>query len=361
MSQAMVPCFENEASSQRETVLSPHLDILILNYNGCDDTIACVESILKGWREGQEIVVVDNGSEDGSVEKLRRWAEEHSSSVELASETSKWSPVLKSARTRGLCQVTILQSGRNLGFAGGNNLGIRYSLAKGSKWILLLNNDTIVEPDTLSALIDGAERSGADLAGCRVYKYDRPLSPWYLGGTFNWWGDRTVTSPLLPAVNGAVAVETDWITGCCLLVRREVFEVIGLLDQHSFLYYEDVDFCRRAAKAGFKRLVVVDAKIYHKISRSAVLGSALSRYHATRSRLYFHRKSHSRVSHLVFLITFAMSRMLRSLIWLVQRRPDLIKASWTALCEHSLRLQTHAGSLTSQPEIQDLVPEQERK
>jgi GT2 family glycosyltransferase len=127
-----------------------------------------------------------------------------------------------------------------------------------------------------------------------------------------------------------------------MLVRREVFEKIGLLDQRSFLYYEDVDFCRRAAKAGFKRFVVVHAKIYHKVSRSAVLGSALSRYHATRSRLYFHLKSHSRTSHAVFLIAFGMSRIVWSLIWLFQGRPDLIKVSWAALWDYSLPVEPQA-------------------
>src|SRR5207249_8289862 len=83
----------------------------------------------------------------------------------------------------------------------------------------------------------GAERSGGDLAGGGIYEYDRPSRPWYLGGTFNWWGDRTVRSLRLPSAT-AIAVQTDWITGCCLLVRGRVFEEIGLLDEGAFLYYE---------------------------------------------------------------------------------------------------------------------------
>jgi GT2 family glycosyltransferase len=337
------PSSERELPISRDAKASPYLAILILNYNGAQDTIACLESILKKPRDEYEVVVVDNASSDGSVEKLRVWAETRLPPLEVVVRSDDKTSVLKEPGQYSSLRLILLQTQSNLGFAGGNNVGIRYALARGASWILLLNNDTIVGEDTLPSFIAGAERSGADLAGCRIYEYERRSTLWYAGGTFSWWGDRTVTSLRLSPGERLAAVETDWITGCCLLVRREVFEKIGLLDQRSFLYYEDVDFCRRAAAAGLKRFVVVDAKICHKVSRSTVLGSALSRYHGTRSRLYFHRKIHSRASHVVFLIAFGMSRILRSLIWLLQGRPDLIRASWTALRDYSLPVDPQAA------------------
>jgi GT2 family glycosyltransferase len=341
---------------------SARIAILILNYNGAEDTIACLESILKDWRRQYEVMIIDNASSDGSVQKLRCWAERRDPQLEFAFAPDETAAVVEEISDLSLPRLTMLETQSNLGFAGGNNVGIRYALAGGANWILLLNNDTIVEPHTLSALIEGAERSGADLAGCTVYEYDRRTRPWYAGGIFSWWGDRTVTTLPDPPAEKHAAVETDWITGCCMLVRREVFEKIGLLDERSFLYYEDVDFCRRAAKAGLRRFVILNAKIYHKVSRSAVLGSALSRYHGTRSRLYFHRKNHSRTSHLVFLIAFGMSRIVRSLIWLFQGRPDLIKASWAGLCDYLLPVEPPAAlSSTREAEIRRIVVEQERK
>ena len=330
-------------------MLSPYLAILILNYNGWEDTIACVESILKDWRDEYELIVIDNASTDDSVAKLRRWAEELRPPLELVFATSPKTPVPPETRQTNSPRLTLLQTGSNLGFAGGNNVGIRHALARGASRILLLNNDTVMEAGALAKLIEGAERSGADLAGGGIYEYDRPSRPWYLGGTFNWWGDRTVTSLRLPSA-AAIAVETGWITGCCLLVRRQVFEEIGLLDEGAFLYCEDSDFCWHAAKAGFKRFVVPGARIYHKVSRSAAPDSAFQRYHATRSRLYFHSKNHTAGSHALFLIVFVLSRMLRTLVWSLGGRWDLISASWRAL-KDSFRQATRPQRAPSSPRV----------
>jgi len=332
-------------------VPSPYLAILILNYNGGEDTIACVQSILKDWRDEYELIVIDNASTDDSVAKLRRWAEDQRPPLELVFATGQKTAVPPETGQSNSPRLTLLQTGSNLGFAGGNNVGIRYALARGASWILLLNNDTVIEAGALAKLIEGAERSGADLAGGGIYEYDRPSRPWYLGGTFNWWGDRTVRSLRLPSAT-AIAVQTDWITGCCLLVRGRVFEEIGLLDEGAFLYYEDSDFCRRAAKAGFKRFVVPDARVYHKVSRSSTPHSAFQRYHATRSRVYFHSKNHTAGSHALFLIMFILSRMGRSLIWFFGGRWDLISASWRAL-EDSFRQAIRPQPAPSSPGIEE--------
>lgn len=316
-------------SLSTEGLPPPYLAVLILNYNGCEDTLECVKSVLGGWRGEYELVVIDNASTDDSVKKLRAWAEDQCPLLKAASGPDQRT-FSEGTSQRGVPRLTLLEAPSNLGFAGGNNVGIRYALARGATWILILNNDTIVERGTLPTLVEGAERAGADLAGCSIYEYGDPTKPWYFGGIFHWWGGRTITS-LRSVAKSQVAVETDWITGCCLIVRRRVFEKIGLLDERAFLYYEDEDFCQRAAQAGFKRVVVLGARIYHKVSQSSGVGSPLMYYHATMSRTYFHRKHHRFVSHVAFLALFLLRSMARSLLWSVEGRWDLVDATWRAL------------------------------
>jgi GT2 family glycosyltransferase len=311
-------------------VTSTYLSILILNYNGYDDTVSCLESVLRAARGDCEIVVIDNASSDGSVEKLLAWGERQNLRVNFVPPQRATAQEQESVGAPGGASLTLIRTPANLGFAGGNNVGIRYALRRGAQWVLLLNNDTVVDGDSLAGLVEGAERTCAQLAGCSIYEYFDRSAPYYLGGKFSWWGDRTHSFKLPPSAP-AEALETDWITGCCLLVRREVFERIGLLDERAFLYYEDADFCRRAAQAGLKRVVVLGARIYHKVSRSSVLGSPFTCYHATMSRIYFHRKHHHLASHVAFLTAFLLRSMARSLVWLATGRRDLVDARWRAV------------------------------
>ena len=316
---------------------SPRLAIIILNYNGYKDTIACLESVCSAPPRGCVAIVVDNFSPDDSVAQLKRWMQNYRPPL----RQSAWSEMAKSCTTNhgqagGQPRVVLLEAKNNSGFSGGNNLGIRYALQLGAAWILLLNNDSIVECDSLERLVDGAERSGAQLAGCTVYEYADASKAWYLGGKFNWWGDKDLRHLPRRATQAEGAIETDWITGCCMLIKREVFERIGLLDENSFLYFEDADFCRRAASAGFRRVLLLGSKIYHKAGRSVGREPALACYHATRSRVYFHRKHYSFSAHASFLVIFSLSRCLRACGWLLQGRPDLGSASLRGLWDGML-------------------------
>jgi len=316
---------------------SPRLAIVILNYNGYKDTIACVESVCSGAPGSYGVIVVDNLSLDDSVAKLKRWMQNYLPPL----TESSWSGMLKTSTINDgqACArpgITLLEAQNNSGFSGGNNLGIRYALELGATWILLLNNDTIVGCDALERLVKGAEGAGAHLAGGAVYENADASKAWYLGGKFSWWGDKDLKYMRKGAREAQGAIETDWITGCCMLVRREVFERIGLLDENSFLYCEDADFCRRAARVGFRRILVLGSKIYHKVGRSAGVGSALAQYHFTRSRVYFHGKHYSLPAHASFLFIFSLSRWLKGCCWLLQGRPDLARAMLRGLWDGML-------------------------
>ncbi len=231
----------------------PKVFIIILNWNGCADTIECLESLKKIDYPDYKIVVVDNASSDDSIDII----------------------------PRKYTEVSFIAVKKNLGFAGGNNVGIKYALENQADYILLLNNDTIVKPDFLTKLVEIAESDKKiGIAGPKILFYDKRDTIWFGGGKVNWSRTRGThiayslqltdyrqsSDSQQSAVSGQ---QTDYITGCCLLIKREVIEKIGLMREDYFLYYEDVDWCLCAEKAGFKSVFVPSAKIYHKQSRSA--------------------------------------------------------------------------------------------
>jgi GT2 family glycosyltransferase len=316
---------------------SPRLAIVILNYNGYKDTIACLESVCSAAPRGCVVIVVDNFSPDDSVPELKRWMQ----NCRAPLRESLWGGIANTCtpgdrQAGGRPGVVLLEARNNSGFSGGNNLGIRYALQLGVAWILLLNNDTIVRWDSLERLVEGAEGAGAHLAGCTIYEYADPCKAWYLGGRFGWWADRDLKCLPKGVSEAQGTIETDWITGCCMLIKREVFERVGLLDENSFLYCEDADFCRRAARVGFRRILVLGSRIYHKAGRSAGVETALVRYHATRSRVYFHQKHYWFPAHAGFLFVFALSRWFKGCCWLLQGRPDLAVATLRGLWDGML-------------------------
>jgi len=237
--------------------------IIILNWNGCEDTIECIESLKKINYSDYKIVVVDNGSTDESLDVI----------------------------PRKFGDIAFIETKKNLGFAGGNNVGIKYALENQADYVLLLNNDTVVEPDFLTKLVEAAESDKKiGIVGPIIMFYDKRDTIWFGGGRVNWLRTRgehisygQVASDKWSVISKAE--EVDYITGCCFLIKREVIEKIGLLSEDYFLYYEDVDWCLRSKKAGFRSVFVSSAKIYHKQSRSTKESSYPYIYYHSRNGL----------------------------------------------------------------------------
>jgi GT2 family glycosyltransferase len=244
----------------------PTLSIILVNYKRAHDTIECVRSLRQGSYQDFEIIIVDNGSEDGSLEKLRA----------------------------ACVDTTILPSRENLGFAEGNNLGIRKALQSESKFLLLLNNDTVVSDEVLYHLLQTMEtHPEAGIVGGKILYYDRPKRLWFAGGFFNpdsalgghWGIDEE------DAGEYDVPRRCDYISGCCLMFRRSVVERIGMLESAYFAYLEDVEFCLRAGRAGFAVMYQPAAVIYHKISTTSAWDSPLYIYFNLRNKLLFLRRN----------------------------------------------------------------------
>jgi GT2 family glycosyltransferase len=242
---------------------SPRVAMIVLNWNGRDDTVACLRSLRSLDYPNYEVVMVDNGSIDGSVEAVKA----------------------------SFPNVAILETGENLGFAEGNNVGLRHALAHGADYALLLNNDTEVVHDFISLLVGAIEGiPQAGVAGPTIYYFDRPTTIWSAGGAIDWSRGRTRMVGLDEVDRGQFGESprpVDFVTGCALLIKMPLVEQVGLLDPRFFTYYEETEWCLRVARAGFKILHVPQAKVWHKISPVAREASPRVHYYMTRNRLLF--------------------------------------------------------------------------
>ncbi|MCH9630962.1 MAG: hypothetical protein S4CHLAM37_09730 [Chlamydiia bacterium] len=240
--------------------------IILLNFNGKKDTLECLSSLKNLTYRKHHVIVVDNGSSDDS-----------------ALEIKKHYP-----------DVTLIENEENLGFAEGNNVAIRYALEKGFDGIFLLNNDTAVEPDILDELVKGSKKHPKALLGAKIYLYSQRDTYDHLGGM---WNEKKASFDLIAAreVDDHKTYEdffpVDYICGCALFAKSEVFKKVGLLDARFFLFWEESDFCTRAKEYGYKNLICPKAKVYHKVSASFTGGRPHTTYFWWRNRLLWLEKN----------------------------------------------------------------------
>lgn len=256
-----------------------HISIIIVNYNTPDETKDCLRSLadIETWGFDYKIIVVDNGSKE---------------SLKFSKQYLKNNPRLE-----------LITSSSNLGFTGGNNLGIKHAAnAYDSDFFLLLNSDATVTKDFLKELYLMAKNDPKiGLISPKIYFqkgyefHADSYSPeqlghiiWYAGGKIDWSNLFSYHIGVDEVDRGQFeeARETDFATGCCMLISREVVERVGTLDNRFFLYNEDVDYSLRVKRAGLKVYYCPSASVYHKISGSTGgTGSQLQEYYQTRNRL----------------------------------------------------------------------------
>ena len=278
---------------------APHVTIVLLNLNREADTLECLDSVARMTYPSFSVVVVDNGSTDGSPDAIEGWGREN-------------------------LPLELIRNDKNLGFAGGSNQGMRHALAAGTDYVFLLNNDTVVDPDVLDLLVRAAERSGdIGMVGPKIYQYGK-------GNTLDSAGTRTIPWLAQGFLVGHgeedrgqydATAEMPYITGTALLVKPAVMEKAGLMDEDYFCYFEDFDWAMEAREAGYRLFLEPGAVVRHKGSRTAGLHSPFYVRHMVRSRILFARKH---VPHLPFLFAFLpylfLYRYLRPLAILVIRR-----------------------------------------
>lgn len=269
----------------------PFVITVILNTNRRKDTLTCLASLEASSYGNHKVLVLDNASSDGSVAAIRA----------------------------AFPAVEVISLEQNLGYAGNNNVGIAAALEQGADWIFVLNEDTIVDPECLAELVAAGESAATiGITGPTVYHYDEPEVIQSAGGVLDrFWVSRHLHANErddgqlhdLPAV--------DWISGCAMMVRREVVEQVGALDERFFYYWEETEWCLRARRHGWSIRHVPAARLWHKGVQRDYAPNPSVTYYNTRNR--FLMLARHKAPPLVWLVAWAgTARTLTS--WTVKPR-----------------------------------------
>ena len=275
--------------------MQPRVSCVIVNWNGWQETIACLDALRNCSYPSLGVIVVDNGSSDDSVAKIRS----------------------------AYADILLLKNERNLGFAGGNNIGIRHALSHGAEYVWLLNNDTKPEPDALSALVAKAltDQRIAAVGSVCYYASDPACVEAWGGAQVNLWigyGKNSTT----PQID-------DWfhsLNGTSMLIARQALDDSGLLDEGFFLYWEDTEFCLRLRNNGWRIAVAPNSRVLHKVHASTQGNKIVLDRYQTESGLRL-LSLHSRAPRLAMLL-FLGIRFARRVLWLEFAR---CKSVWAGI------------------------------
>jgi GT2 family glycosyltransferase len=281
--------------------------VVTLTWNQKEDTLSCLDSLVQMRYPHIQLLLVDNGSVDGTVEAVRK----------------------------RFPDVEIIVNPSNLGFAGGFNVGMRHALAQGADFVFIINNDTFVEPNILDELLAYAAPPDVGMLAPKIFYADDPNRIWSLGGK-----RHPLTLEMTAKADGQMddgqwdrVLEQDYLVGCALLVKRQLLEEVGLFDTgYRPIYYEDVDYSLRARQAGYRLLLVPTAHMWHKVSASGGgSGSPRERYLMALNSVRFFRK-HVRGWRWLVVVPYRLGSAIKTTIrLLVQGRTDSVLSYWRGL------------------------------
>lgn len=282
--------------------MAPQVSIIILNWNGWKDTIECLESLYQINYPNYEVILIDNNSEDSSLEKIKEYCE---GKLGVKSKFFQYDPKNKPIKIFGCTKkknnnsklnsefekrINLIKNHENYGFAEGNNIGIRYALKNfNSDFILLLNNDTVVNKNFLNELVKNAltdEKIG--FTGPKTYYYDydgKTNIINFAGGKFNIWKGKSQHIGINEVDEGQYddIKEVDYIEGSCCLIKKDLMRKLNSLNPHLF-GWEEIEMSLKAKKMGYKSLYIPNAMIWHKIGSS--MGGNFCHFH-----LYYYIRS----------------------------------------------------------------------
>lgn len=309
--------------------MSSKVYIVILNYNGWQDTIECLESVLKSDYKNYQIIVVDNDSPDDSMEYLIKWAEgkldlwlPDSNPLKCLSFPLREKPLdyvlynKKEALEGGDREkerklknhIVFIHAGENRGFSAGNNVGIKYALAKNDfEYIWLLNNDTVIEKNTLKNLVNYANQNKTGISGSVLKYYNEPDKIQAYGGKINRFlgtGRHIIRKDEVKTI--------DYVVGASMLIHRNVIEKAGLLPEDYFLYYEDVDYCFNAKRNGFKLGTALYNPVYHKEGSSTKKHSEFVDCLYLKNKIKFHKKYINNSLGLIITVIISLAKRLKN-------------------------------------------------
>jgi len=288
------------------------VSIIILNWNGWKDTIECLESLYQITYPNYDVIVVDNGSEDDSIEKIKEYCE---GKIEVTSKFFEYDT--------GNKPIKIIEYTREEAEAGGGKeneiadlpsnrklilIKKRYALkALNTDYILLLNNDTVVDKGFLDELVKVAESDEKiGIVGPSIYSYYIKNMVQSMGVTINFYTGKRKFLSMNDLDDNKLQnyIESDYVSGCALLTKSEIVKKIGFLDSKYFAYCEEVEWCIRAKEIGYKIVCAFKTNIWHKESSSSKKNSGFKIYHYTRNNFWFMKKHASKKQHISFLLFF---------------------------------------------------------
>lgn len=262
---------------------NPLVHIILINYNGYEDTVECIESIKKGSYKNYKIVIVDNASPDNSG-------------------------ILIKDKYINDENVHVILNKENNGFSAGNNKGLQYALKDNTDYVLLLNNDTLVETDFLEILVHRAvvKNINALYTGKILYNFDHQKI-WFAGGEYNLKkGTAThIGINTLDGINYDKEKRIEFICGCCIFMSRESCLKMGKLPEEYFLYGEDLAYSLEAQRKNIQMFYIPEARVYHKVSSATSKISELAQYYIIRNRFYIIKKYHCGINK-IFSMIFSM-------------------------------------------------------
>lgn len=302
-----MPGFDQVTTESQSEAARPLVYVVILTWNQRKDTLGCIESLSRMTYPNYRILLVDNGSSDGTVEAVR-------------------------AR---FPDVEFVVNPENMGFPGGNNIGLSYALDQHVDYIFMINNDTVVEPAILDELMACANLPDVGMLTPKIYSFDQPHHIWSVGGKKHKWTLEVISrgDGQLDHGQWEDVIEQDYLFGCALLLKRSLLERVGLFDAgFNPIYYEDVDLCLRARQAGFRLLLVPRARMWHKGSASGGgFDSPRVRYLMARNSVRFFRK-HVHGWQWFIVIPYRFGSAVKTTVrLLIRKRTEAAKAYWRGL------------------------------
>ena len=309
--------------------MNPKVTIIILNWNGWEDTIECLESLYQITYPNYDVILVDNGSEDESIKNIREYCE---GKIEVKSKFFKYNPenkpikIIKYTREEAETgggkekeiedlpsnrKLILIKNEKNYGFAEGNNVGMRYALkALNPNYILLLNNDTVVDKNFLKELVKvGETNKRIGVVGSNINFYNKPNMIQSMGVKINWCSGKIKDfgwkkEDKIKFDKIIESIELDAVSGCSMLIKEKVLEKIKYLDTSYFLYFEDTDFCVRTKRAGYRIAYAPQASVWHKLSITARKISGLREYYWARNIFLFMKRYSRDTEFMCFLVYF---------------------------------------------------------
>lgn len=309
----------------------PKVSIILLNYNGYQDTIECFESLEKISYTNYNIIIVDNDSPDKSIDKINAYMHKRNLDYEYYENIEFTQNSIPDKF------ITLIQSGSNRGYGHGNNIGIKYSLDTNADYVLILNNDTIVTESFLEPMVNAClNNKKVGIASGQILYLDKPNIFWFNGGSYNKYTGQVIHYSFREEnLNQKPLKANTFLSGCMWLIPRDLFSKVGYLNEDYFMYVEDLEFSQRVIKSGFELKVVENAYIYHKVGASSNGEvSPFSIYWMTKNYLKF--MIHN--VNVFFWPIFIANNILRFTVkFILSGKNDLLKKQFLAFYDFILR------------------------